>query len=99
MALHHAVLALLVDGPRHGYGLKARFEETMGPQWGGLNIGHVYQVLGRLVRDGYAVANAEQQAHRPDRVVYALTTPGARNSTGGCWSRRVLPRATGTISS
>ncbi len=64
MALHHAVLALLVDGPRHGYDLKARFEETMGPQWGGLNIGHVYQVLGRLVRDGYAVANAEQLRSR-----------------------------------
>ncbi|HNQ07743.1 MAG TPA: helix-turn-helix transcriptional regulator [Tetrasphaera sp.] len=53
-----------------------RASKTMGPQWGGLNIGHVYQVLGRLVRDGYAVANAEQQAHRPDRVVEALTTPG-----------------------
>ena len=52
MPINHAVLALLRDGPSHGYELKAAFEAAIGPQWGALNIGHLYQVLDRLSRDG-----------------------------------------------
>ena len=52
MPIQHAVLALLAHGESHGYEIKTSFEETVGPQWGELNIGHVYQVLDRCVRDG-----------------------------------------------
>ena len=51
MPLHHAVLALLAAKPAHGYELKGSFEQAVGDQWGGLNIGHLYQVLDRLARD------------------------------------------------
>ena len=51
MPLQHAVLSLLVDGPSYGYELKGAFERSVGPQWGALNIGHLYQVLDRLSRD------------------------------------------------
>lgn len=76
MPLHHAVLALLADGPDHGYELKGRFEKAMGPQWGGLNIGHLYQILERLVRDGYVVPSHVSQADRPDKTRYTLTPTG-----------------------
>ena len=49
MPLHHAVLALLAAKPAHGYELKGGFEQAVGEQWGGLNIGHLYQILDRLV--------------------------------------------------
>ena len=48
MPLHHAVLALLAAKPAHGYELKGSFEQAVGDQGGGLNIGHLYQVIGRL---------------------------------------------------
>lgn len=76
MPIQHAVLALLAEGPSYGYDLKARFESEIGPQWGTLNIGHVYQVLDRTLRDGYVTVSAVAQDHRPDRRVYALTDAG-----------------------
>ena len=76
MPIHHAVLALLEDGPSHGYELKASFEKAVGPQWGPLNIGHLYQVLGRLDRDGLVQSRRDPQPTRPDRVVYEITADG-----------------------
>ncbi len=76
MAIYHAVLGLLTEGPSYGYELKARFQRAIGPQWGDLNIGHMYQVLDRLVRDGYVTSRVHPQTARPDRVVYRLTKQG-----------------------
>ncbi|MDX3074934.1 PadR family transcriptional regulator [Streptomyces sp. MI02-7b] len=76
MPLHHAVLALLSEGPSHGYELKGRFEQAIGPQWGGLNIGHLYQILDRLVRDGYVTRSQVAQSDRPDKTRYHLTPTG-----------------------
>jgi DNA-binding PadR family transcriptional regulator len=76
MPLQHAVLALLGDGPAHGYQIRAAFEEAVGPQWGGLNIGHVYQILDRLARDGLVASTLVPQSSRPDRRVYQLTDSG-----------------------
>jgi DNA-binding PadR family transcriptional regulator len=76
MPIHHAVLALLADGPSYGYELKGRFEESVGPQWGDLNIGHLYQVLDRLERDRLVTKRVVAQTERPDRVVYRLTPAG-----------------------
>ncbi len=76
MPIHHAVLALLADGSSHGYELKTTFEESIGPQWGDLNIGHLYQVLDRLVRDGLLTKHEVPQTARPDKTVYELTEDG-----------------------
>ena len=76
MALQHAVLALLADGPSHGYQLRASFERAVGPQWGGLNIGHTYQLLDRLSRDGLVRSQRQPQPVKPDRLVYELTDAG-----------------------
>lgn len=76
MPLQHAVLGLLVQGPSYGYELKASFEHAIGSQWGEVNIGHVYQVLDRLVRDGFVTKKIVRQRDRPDKVVYRLTEAG-----------------------
>lgn len=76
MPIHHAVLSLLADGASYGYELKSSFEDSVGPQWGELNIGHLYQVLDRLERDRFVTKRVVPQAERPDRVVYRLTKAG-----------------------
>ena len=76
MPLHHAVLALLADRPAHGYELKSSFEQAVGEQWGGLNIGHLYQILDRLSRDGLIDSQRQPQPVKPDRVVHHLTPAG-----------------------
>ncbi|MEH0843139.1 PadR family transcriptional regulator [Micromonospora sp. CPCC 205711] len=76
MAIQHAVLALLARGPSYGYQLKGAFEQAVGPQWGPLNIGHLYQILDRLSRDGLVVAERQAQPVKPDRVVYEITDGG-----------------------
>lgn len=77
MPIHHALLSLLAHGESYGYELKGSFERSVGPQWGALNIGHVYQVLDRLRRDGWVeVVRSETQPRRPDRMIYAITEDG-----------------------
>jgi DNA-binding PadR family transcriptional regulator len=66
------------DGTVHGYELKASFEEAIGPQWGELNIGHLYQVFDRLVRDGLVTRREIPQSGRPDRIDYRVTARGRR---------------------
>jgi DNA-binding PadR family transcriptional regulator len=78
MPIQHAVLALLEDGPTYGYQLKQRFEETIGPQWGRLNIGHLYQTLERLSRDGLVTSERVPGDVRPDRKVFELNDAGRR---------------------
>jgi DNA-binding PadR family transcriptional regulator len=76
MPIQHAVLALLAQGESYGYELRAQFKESVGPQWGELNIGHLYQVLDRLVRDGLVTRRAVIQSERPDKQMYRLTKSG-----------------------
>jgi DNA-binding PadR family transcriptional regulator len=94
MALHHALLSLLADGESYGYELRSEFERSVGPQWGSLNIGHLYQVLDRLKRDGLvAVVRTEPQDRRPDRLIYAITDAGRDELR--CWLETPSPPAAG----
>jgi DNA-binding PadR family transcriptional regulator len=94
MALHHALLSLLAGGESYGYELRAAFERSVGPQWGALNIGHLYQVLDRLKRDGLvAVVRSEPQPRRPDRLIYAITPAGEEEL--GRWLETPSPPAPG----
>jgi DNA-binding PadR family transcriptional regulator len=49
--LELAVLGLLADQPRHGYDLRKRLSETLGPLWG-ISFGSLYPALRRLERAG-----------------------------------------------
>ncbi|MGY0234048.1 PadR family transcriptional regulator [Longispora urticae] len=93
MAIQHAVLALLADGPSYGYELKASFEAAVGPQWGPLNIGHLYQILDRLSRDHLVTSARSPQQIKPDRVVYEITDAGRAALTG--WLAEPSPRSGG----
>ncbi|MEV2238389.1 PadR family transcriptional regulator [Micromonospora sp. NPDC049891] len=93
MAIQHAVLALLASGPSYGYELKTSFESAVGPQWGPLNIGHLYQILDRLSRDGLVVAERQVQPVKPDRVVYEITKDGHAELER--WLAEPSPRAGG----
>lgn len=74
MSVKHALLALLEDGPRHGYQLRTDFEQRTGGTWP-LNVGQVYTTLARLERDGL-VASAE--ADGSGHVHYRVTEAGRR---------------------
>jgi DNA-binding PadR family transcriptional regulator len=76
MPLQHAVLALLAAKPAHGYELRTSFQDAVGDQWGGMNIGHLYQVLDRLSRDGLITSERQPQPVKPDRVMHQLTPAG-----------------------
>ena len=93
MAIQHAVLALLAGGPSHGYQLKGAFEAAVGPQWGPLNIGHLYQILDRLSRDELVVAERQPQPIKPDRVVYEITPAGRAELAR--WLAEPSPRSGG----
>lgn len=67
---------MLDEKESYGYELRAQFQELVGPQWGDLNIGHLYQVLERLVRDGLVTKREVEQERRPDKVVYRITRAG-----------------------
>jgi len=73
------VLAMLAKEPSHGYQLRARLRDALGPLGDAMNDGHVYVTLTRLERAGLlAVERSGDGADRSDRKVYALTPDGQR---------------------
>jgi DNA-binding PadR family transcriptional regulator len=75
--VQEVVLALLAKEPAHGYQLRARLREALGPLGDAMNAGQVYVALARLEKAG--VVSCERTAglpDRPDRKVYALTPAG-----------------------
>ena len=73
MSVRNALLALLEQGPRYGYQLRAEFEHRTGGTWP-LNVGQVYTTLSRLERDGLV---AGQGADGEGHVMYAVTDAGS----------------------
>lgn len=74
-----AVLAMLAKEPAHGYQLRARLREALGPVGEGMNDGQIYVTLTRLEKAGLVMAEQEPGLpDRPDRKVYALTPAGQR---------------------
>lgn len=72
MSVRVALLALLQSGARHGYQLKAEFDEITGDAWP-LNYGQVYTTLQRLEKVG-AVDNLGEDDD--GRVRYKVTPAG-----------------------
>jgi DNA-binding PadR family transcriptional regulator len=71
------VLALLAKEPSHGYELRARLGQALGPLGDALNAGQIYVTLGRLERAGLVTCERTVGLpDRPDRKVYALTALG-----------------------
>ena len=71
------VLALLAKEPSHGYELRARLRQALGPLGDAMNAGQVYVVLTRLEKAGLVTSErADGSADRPERKVYGLTPDG-----------------------
>ena len=75
-------MALLSEGPRHGYQLKTEFEAATGGVWP-LNVGQVYTTLDRLERDGLVEVGAET-AGAAGQKTYAITIAGTQ-ALGEWW--------------
>ncbi|MFI5426778.1 PadR family transcriptional regulator [Aeromicrobium sp. UC242_57] len=73
MSIRHSLMALLKQGPRHGYQLRAEFEARTGGTWP-LNVGQVYTTLQRLQRDG--LVDVVGEADHDGRIAYQLTATG-----------------------
>jgi len=71
------VLAVLQDGPLHGYGIVQRLEElTDGAV--SLRPGDVYRVLYRMERDSLLREAGEAETPTGTRMNYAITETGER---------------------
>ncbi|MGI8335088.1 PadR family transcriptional regulator [Actinomadura scrupuli] len=77
--MQDVVLALLAKEPSHGYQLRARLREALGPVGEAMNAGQIYVTLTRLEKAGLVGwAQSDGLPDRPDRKVYALTPDGQR---------------------
>jgi DNA-binding PadR family transcriptional regulator len=89
--MREALLSLLHKEPAHGYELKLAIESVFGELWPDVNIGQIYQTLGRLERAGLVRSATVAQEHRPDKRVYELT-PAGRDALRQ-WVDEVVPAA------
>ena len=75
--MQEVVLALLAKEASHGYQLRARLKEALGPVGEAMNAGQIYVMLGLLEKAGLVACERESGLpDRPDRKVYALTPAG-----------------------
>ena len=76
------MLAMLAKEPSHGYQLRARLQQALGPVGEAMNAGQIYVTLSRLEKAGLVVCEqAAGLADRPDRKVYELTAAGQQRVT------------------
>lgn len=77
------VLAMLAKEPSHGYELRARLRQALGPLGDSMNAGQIYVTLTRLEKAGLVASEpAAGLPDRPDRKVYALTPDGQQRVAG-----------------
>jgi DNA-binding PadR family transcriptional regulator len=94
VAFQHVILALLEGGPSHGWQMKIEIEAALGPEYGGLNKGYIYEVIHKMERDGLITSRVESQAGmRPDRSVHEITEAGREQLTG--WLDEPVRRSAG----
>jgi DNA-binding PadR family transcriptional regulator len=74
------VLAMLAKEPSHGYQLRARLRQALGPVGDAMNDGQIYVTLARLEKSG--LVTCERPEESSDRKVYALTAAGQQRVTG-----------------
>jgi DNA-binding PadR family transcriptional regulator len=94
MAFQHVILALLEGGPSHGWQMKGQIEAALGPEYGGLNKGYIYEVIHKMERDGLVTSRVEpQEGMRPDRSVLEVTDSGLDQLTE--WLAEPVRRSAG----
>lgn len=81
MALRHAVLSTLLDGPATGYELAKLFDAAVAHYWHATPP-QLYQELGRLEREGLVSGTEVAQRDRPNKRVMAITDAGLAELEG-----------------
>jgi DNA-binding PadR family transcriptional regulator len=87
VSVRHALLALLIEGPKYGLQLREEFEARTGEVWP-LNVGQVYTTLQRLERDGLVESEGDgQDGSQKDgpQKGFRITAAGTQELTG--WLR------------
>ncbi|MFY9930460.1 MAG: PadR family transcriptional regulator [Streptosporangiaceae bacterium] len=75
MSVPLTLLGLLEREPSHGYDLKRDYDAYFG-RGKPLPYGQVYATLGRLARDGMAIAGPAEPGEGPERKRYVITSGG-----------------------
>ncbi|HNS01841.1 MAG TPA: PadR family transcriptional regulator [Anaerolineae bacterium] len=89
MTIKHALLALLAQGPGHGYELKKRYDEAIGLLWP-LQLAQVYNNLRQLEQEGLVQLDERVvQLSLPDQKRYRLT--GMGEQTLAAWTAQPAP--------
>jgi DNA-binding PadR family transcriptional regulator len=84
--LELAILGALAEQPLHGYELKKRLSETLGPLWG-ISFGSLYPALRRLERSGAIEATETQET----RAAHLSTGSLDGDLAAARLRRRVVP--------
>jgi DNA-binding PadR family transcriptional regulator len=84
--LELAVLGLLAEQPLHGYELKKRLSETLGPLWG-ISFGSLYPALRRLEKSG-----AIEAAEPADAAPASFVATGSLKGDLAAARARIRPR-------
>ncbi|MFB7630028.1 PadR family transcriptional regulator [Streptomyces sp. NPDC056149] len=86
------LLALLVNGPAHGYELKHALEALLGAGYPQPNVGQIYVTLGRLEKAGLIVGEEVEQLDRPNKRIYRITEAGREAVRAWFGDATVAPR-------
>jgi len=73
--VEYAALGFLVEEPMHGYALRSRIAEGLGPLWQ-VASSQLYQVLHRLEERNCVARSSETPSAGPSRTVYHVTSNG-----------------------
>ena len=73
-----AALGFLIEEPLHGYALRSRIAEGLGPLWQ-VASSQLYQVLHRLEERGCVKRVAETSSGGPSKMIYHVTEEGSRS--------------------
>ena len=74
--MREAMLALLAKEPAHGYELRQRLVQALGPIGEVVNPGQIYVTLARLERAELVRGVQVEQSAAPDKKVYEATPAG-----------------------
>src|SRR3954465_13170239 len=91
------VLALLAKEPSHGYQLRGRLRDALGPLGDGMNAGQIYVRLTRLEKAGLLAVEPSAAGERADRKVYALTADGQQRVAEWIAANRVAKHHLGRV--
>jgi DNA-binding PadR family transcriptional regulator len=70
-----AALGFLIEEPMHGYALRTRIEQGLGPLWQ-VASSQLYQVLHRLEDQNHVSRSVETPSAGPSKTIYHVTADG-----------------------